>query len=288
MKNPVKVAITITAAGFLLPAFGGTVITANLPAGTAIINIDATQDGAANYSGPNASLWYQPFSTLGVGHLLEYTVQPGSYGFRVINPTDAARMFPALTAAQTSQMFSGWSWNTPWATDYVVFDSSATNNASAYQLLDGAFSNTNGVDWTFYGDAASAYQGAITNGFYNLIRSGPAGRAGTNFTTIYTFSVAETLIFAVPDYDLSDNSGGVSVLISSANVVPVLKIISGTGTVRLQWPTNATGFTLAQTTNLQHAAWSDVTNLPAVLNSDYSVTLPLSLTTNRFFRLHNP
>jgi len=67
-----------------------------------------------------------------------------------------------------------------------------------------------------------------------------------------------------------------------------LKIISGTGTVRLQWPTNATGFTLAQTTNLQHAAWSDVTNLPTVVNSDYSVTLPLSLTTNRFFRLHNP
>jgi len=41
-------------------ALGGTVITANLPANTAIVNIDARADGAASYNG-DQSLWYQPF-----------------------------------------------------------------------------------------------------------------------------------------------------------------------------------------------------------------------------------
>jgi hypothetical protein len=131
-----------------LPAFSGTVISSNLPPGTAIVNISGTQDGAFGYNS-DQSLWYQPFSTGGAAQLLEYTIQPRTYGFRLVNPSDAAQLFPALTAGQLSQIFMAWTFNSPWVTDYLVFDSSAATNASVPQLFDGAFSNTNGT-WTTY------------------------------------------------------------------------------------------------------------------------------------------
>lgn len=287
-----KTALFLGLGGSLPQAFGGTVITTNLPANMAIVNISGTEDGAAVDSGVNAALWYQPFFTGGAAQLLEYTVQPGTYGFRVINPTDAAQLFPELTPSQTSQIFTGWSYNSPWATDYLVFDSAAATNGTLPQLFDGAFSNTNGT-WYTYGSAADAYRAAITGGFYDLIRTGSDGRNGLNgqngtvFRTSYTFAATTTLIFAVPDYYLPDNNGGVSVLISPAVSLPVLSIFSGTGTVTLRWPTNASGFSLAQTPDLQPASWSAVTNVPAVINTNFSVTLPV-VPASIFFRLHKP
>src|ERR1700690_2419231 len=128
----------------LSPVLAGTVITANLPPNTAIVNINATQDGAASYNG-DTSLWYHPFFTGGAAQLLEYTIQGGSYPFRVIDPADANQLFPALTAGQTNQIFTAWTFNSPWATDYLVYDSAAAVNTSIPQLFDGAFSNTNGT-----------------------------------------------------------------------------------------------------------------------------------------------
>ena len=293
IRSSARAALFLGLAGAVPQAFSGTVITTNLPSNTAIVNISGTEDGAAVYTGANAPLWYQPFFTGGAARLLEYTVQPGTYGFRILNPTDAAQLFPALTMAQSSQIFTGWTYNSPWATDYLVFDSAATTNSSLPQLFDGAFSNTNGT-WYTYGSAASAYNAAIAGGFYNLIRTGPDGRNGLNgqngtvFRTSYTFASATTLIFAVPDYYLPDNNGGVSVLIAPVTSArPVLSIFPGTGTASLLWPTNALGYKLAQTTNLLPAAWSDVTNVPTVVSTNFSVTLPVN-STSQFFRLHNP
>lgn len=287
MERTIKIGtmILLAVAGFSSRAKCGTVITANLPANTAIVNIDAHADGAAAASG-DQSLWYQPFNTS--SSLLEYTVQPGTYAFRVVNPSDAAAMFPSLTSGQTSQINTAWTFNAPWATDYLVFTGDAATNTSVSQLFDGAFSNTNGSagGWVFWGDAASAYAGAITDGFYNLIRTAATGgRNSTNNVTTYTFNAITTLVFAVPDYALSDNSGGVSVLISP---LPVLAISVNGSSVALQWTTNASGFKLAETTNLQNAVWNDETQLPDIVNSNYSVTLPVDYSTNRFFRLHNP
>lgn len=286
------IAFVLGTAGLCSEVFAGSIITTNLPAGTAIVNISATQDGAALYSGVNAAWWYAPFSSGGAAQLLEYTLQGGTYSFRVINPADAARLFPALTAAQTSQIFSAWTYNSPWATDYLVFDSAAATNNTLPQLFDGAFSNTNGT-WYVYANAAIAYEAAITNGFYDLIRTGPDGRNGldgvngTVFSTTYTFASAETLIFAVPDYYLPDNGGGVSVVISPSTPSPLLSIFPGTGTVTLQWPTNAAGFTLAQTIDLQPAYWSNVVDVPTIMSTNYSVTLPVDAA-SKFFRLHRP
>ncbi len=61
--------------GCVVPdAFAGTVITTNLPANTAIINIDSLADGAAGFNG-DQSLWYHPFSD--GGPLLTYTIAAG-------------------------------------------------------------------------------------------------------------------------------------------------------------------------------------------------------------------
>ena len=270
---------TLALAAILLapPVWGGTVITDNLPANTAIVNISGTQDGAASYNS-DQSLWYQPFNTGGT--LLEYTVQPGAYGFRVVNPADAARLFPALTPAQTNQIFTAWTYNSPWIEDYLVFDGAAATNSALPQIFDGD------PEWPPYSAAADAYNASLTNGTYNQLRVGPLGRDSTNLVYSYTFTVAETLIFVVPDYALSDNAGGVSVLISPINS-PLLAIVPGAGSVTLLWPTNAVGFNLEQNTNLPVAAnWSSVTNVPVTVSTNNSVTLPMPVT-DEFFRLHH-
>jgi hypothetical protein len=92
-----------------------TVITTNLPAGMAIVNISGVScstsnaicnaavggNGAADYysaNGAGQTTWSAPFNT--VGQFLEYTIPPGTYTMRVIDPTDAAAMFSNLTSTE--------------------------------------------------------------------------------------------------------------------------------------------------------------------------------------------
>lgn len=269
------------------PLNAGSVITNNLPAGTAIVNINAQQDGSATYSGPGQSLWYQPFNTGGPNQLLAHTVLPGTYGFRVIDASDASAQYPTLTPSQLASLFTGWTWNAPYATDYLVFDGSAATNASVYQLFDGAFSNTNGVDWQTYRDGPEAYAAAVKGGFYNRLRVGPLGRSGKDFLTRYTFSATTTLIFAIPDNILSDNTGGVSILITPEMDTTGPKLFiskSNLEAVSLSWPTNASDFRLQSTPQLLPSAWGDVTVPPTTVGTNRSVVIPASLP-NQFFRL---
>src|SRR5689334_20463778 len=118
--------------GVLFQVDAGSVITNNLPANVAIVNIDGRADGSASYSG-DQSFWYHPFNT--TNGLLQYTVSPGTYSFWAINPTDAAARFPALTQAQTNLIYTAWTYNYPWILDYLVFDNSASTNFSVPQLF---------------------------------------------------------------------------------------------------------------------------------------------------------
>lgn len=187
----------------------GTLITSNLPEGAAIVNIDATFDGAATYSGDAPqSLWYQPINGV------QLTVQPGTYQFRVINPTDASALYPALSGAQLGQIYTGWTFNSPWSENFFVFDNAAASNPSLHQLFDGALDPL----VTLYGSATAAYDGTIANGYYNQIRAAPPGRAGTSpsdYTAEWVFTVPTTLLFVIPDNILGDNTGGVSVLVTA-------------------------------------------------------------------------
>lgn len=222
-------------------SFAGTIITNNLPAGTIIVNINSTQDYAAAYDGDKAH-WYSPGSTLGPSQILQYTFSPGNYTFRIVDPADAAQLFPTLTAAQTNQIYTGWTFNSPWLTTYNVFDSSATNNASEAQLFDGASGTNygNGSIRTFGGPQA-AYDAAIADGSYKLIRTGPAGYDSLNFTNVYTVTNTQTLLFVIPDQGPQDNNGGVSVLVTKIADLSVnwFKVAGGggassDGTLRIQ------------------------------------------------------
>jgi hypothetical protein len=212
----------IAFSAFAATSRGGSVITTNLPSNTAIINIDGRADGAASYTfdspGDFQTRWYQPFNTS--GNLLEYTVQPGTYKLRVIDPADAKALYPSLTSTQASQIYTAWTYNSPWITNYLVFDDSAKNNSAESQLIYGAIGydpNRGGLNFP---NATAAYQAAITgNGgtltpWYNEFFAGEAFHSP--LVTQYTFTSPETLIFAVPDYFLPDNNGGVSVLITPA------------------------------------------------------------------------
>ncbi len=187
--------VVINAAGTVIPVNGS----------AAIVNISGTQYGAASFSGFNQAQWQQPFSAS--GPLLEYTVQPGTYTFRVIDPADATAIFPFLTTAQTNNIFTAWTFNTPFTTAALVFDSSAVTNSIANQLFS-VGEITGSVN-----TAQAAYDLAQSQGSYHLIF---AGGRNANPQTTFSFTTPTTLVFAVPDNVLSDNGGGVSLLLAAA------------------------------------------------------------------------
>lgn len=192
------------------PAYAGTLITTNLPSGTSIVNIDARADGAADYHlDPLQSFWYKPINGV------ELSLMPGTYEFRVINPSDAASLYPNLSPAQLSQIYTAWTYNLPWLTNYLVFNKTASTNSSEFQLFDGAVAP--GLTGNTFSSATAAYEGIIANGYYNQIRPAPPGRAGTaaDYLTQWTFTEPTTALFVIPDYLLSDNTGGVSVAVTS-------------------------------------------------------------------------
>jgi hypothetical protein len=209
-------------------AFSGTVITANLPPSTAIININAKQDGAASWNGGQDS-WFQPFFTGGATGLLQYTIAPGTYQFRLTNPTLAAAQFPPLTAGQLSEIFTAWTYNAPWITDYFVFDSAGATNPSVPQIFAGAIRPIGLTGGT--GSASEAFDFATTYEYDDVIVTQPGGRVTGTRTTLYTFNTPEVLTFVIPDNVLSDNNGGVSVVISLASNVGVLGDYNNNGVV---------------------------------------------------------
>jgi hypothetical protein len=213
MKNPPRLlfSLIIASYGFVAGiASAGTVITTNLPSGTTIVNIDSRADGAGAFSSDSAqSFWYQPTPTAP-----SVTLLAGTYRFRIIDPSDAATLYPNLTSSQRNQIYTGWTFNSPWSENYLVFKSSALNDPNEFQLFDAALDPAG----TVYGSAAAAYSGTIANGYYNKIRPAPPGRAGTalcDYEGLYTLSATTTLLFVIPDNGLSDNTGGVSVLVSA-------------------------------------------------------------------------
>ena len=208
-KRPFALLFLLTcAAASRLPA--GTIITTNLPSNVEIVNINAREDGAAVYNGGNTgqAFWYQPFGS-GANGLLSIPVTPGTYTFNIVDPLEASRQFPSLNTAQLGTIFTAWTYNNPWITQFFVFDLSAATNPNEPQLFDGA------DDPDSYGNAQDAYNAAVARGETNKIQIDPVhGREGTNYTTTYTVTQATSLVFVIPDYALSDNTGGVSVVVT--------------------------------------------------------------------------
>lgn len=215
------IVLFVAASGCLIgeTASAGTVINTNLPVGTSIVNIDARADGAGSFNG-DQSLWFQPTPTAP-----SVTLPAGTYRFRIINPSDAATLYPNLTSTQRNQIYSGWTFNSPWVENYFVFKSSALSDPSEFQLFDGALDPAG----TSYSSADAAYSGTIANGYYNKIRPAPPGRSGTAACDyqsggLYTLSATTTLLFVIPDSGLFDNSGGVSVVVTAVPNPPASQL----------------------------------------------------------------
>jgi len=137
MKNPPRLlfSLIIASYGFVAGiASAGTVITTNLPSGITIVNIDSRAGGAAAFSNDSVqSFWYQPTPTAP-----SVTLPAGSYRFRIIDPSDAAMLYPNLTSSQRNEIYTGWTFNSPWSENYLVFKSSALNDPNESQLFDAA------------------------------------------------------------------------------------------------------------------------------------------------------
>jgi uncharacterized protein (TIGR03437 family) len=176
------------------------VLTANIPAGMAIVNVSGTQDLAGHANGDLT--WRQPLATQPV----EYTLPPGTYTFRTINPTDASSLFPGLGRAQIDSMWTAWTYNTPWITSWLAFN----NTSLTHNLETQLFSGSDGAA-AVLPDPPTAYADALSNGYENSLY--PLIRTATPQKTWY-FGNTTTLVFAVPDDQGSDNQGGVSVLIA--------------------------------------------------------------------------
>jgi hypothetical protein len=187
-------------------AEAGNVITTNLPSGEAIVAIDSQTDGS-NPTDGSQNDWNNPFTT--GAKPLEYTFSPGTYTFRIINSTDAATMFPSLSSSQLAEIGNGaWTYNNPWITQYMAWDA---KDPSGSQLFTGA------VESQAFGNAAAAYQAAISGGYYDTIVTGSGRNTGT-VESSFTFTSTTTLIFAIPDNGVSDNSGTIGVLITGQAV----------------------------------------------------------------------
>jgi len=221
-------AVFLIAAG---TAQAGTIINSNLPAGVSIVNVDGRADGSTTFSNDAPqSFWYGP--TASAVTTASLAVVPGTYTFRVISPADAAIQFPLLTPAQRAQMFTAWTYNSPWTTNYMAFTTAAVGNTTVSQIFDGG-SVPAGVSYNT-SSPANAYASLISSGYDNNLRLAPPGRAGTTVADFasesYTFTSPTTVIFAVPDNGLSDNNGGVSIVVSAPEPTSaaVLAIAAGT------------------------------------------------------------
>jgi|SRR5665213_469199 len=196
----------------------------------------------------------------------------------------------------------GFGWSFTAAPSGSVFSylagSPACADFGANQGLDDTISQTlSTVPGTLYSisfqlSVGTVHIGGNDNGndFHATFGSNPFFSA-TNisqqaFTTYNFMVVADTASTALV---FSGRNGPndcklTGVVVQTYEPVIMASLTAGTGSINLRWPTNAVGFNLMQTTNLVPSFWNLVTNEPTVINTNFSVTLPLTLTTG-FFRL---
>ena len=134
-----------------------------------LVNINARVSGAQPINQAQ-TIWGAPFNAVSL------SLAAGTYKATLVDP-----------AIDSGAAFTAWTYNAPWITNYLVFDSANLTE----QLFMGAGSGS-----AFVANAQAAFNATVA--------------AGHNVTT-FTLPTAETLLFTVPDNILSDNTGGVSI-----------------------------------------------------------------------------
>jgi uncharacterized repeat protein (TIGR03803 family) len=172
---------------------------------------------------------------------------------------------------------------------------------------------TNLHNFNFSSDGAYPICGVTLSGgvLYGTTPQGGAGSQGTvfsigtngGFTNLYSFSatsgskstnaggagpvnlplIANNCVYGMAAKGGTNGNGTIFKILLPG---PTLGINLGSGgNAILSWSTNATGFTLQATTNLQ-GNWTNYTGSPAIIKGQYEVTNPIQGDAN-FFRLTN-
>jgi hypothetical protein len=122
----------------------------------------------------------------------------------------------------------------------------------------------------------TGYHNGVAVGKYSI-----AGWGSNPALTLYVFGSSGGGIAVTGTEDTATNFNAST---GTFTLPPLTAVHSGTGCI-LQWPTNATGFTLQSSTNLLSATgWTNVTTAPAVVNTNNVVTNSLT-GPPRYFRL---
>jgi hypothetical protein len=121
--------------------------------------------------------------------------------------------------------------------------------------------------------------------FANPLQYDCTGYAGNSFPYTTALTGYDTyLIHMWGDFALTQ----LTLVDASVIVQPTLQIsLTSSNYVRLNWPTNSTGFTLQQNSVVGTTNWVDATNSVNVVATNNQVILP-ALTVNNFFRLYHP
>lgn len=192
---------------------------------------------------------------------------PGSLNIQaaVTTPPEASSYEPAFLLDYDC-LPADWS-----AFDRIVvrFNSPPTEDVSVETSIN------SGGDAFWSDTSVPAGSQSATILFSGLNDSGPVTLAGVTSLRL------KWILPAVTSLELLD----VQVAGASAPELPRLNLSVSNGAT-LSWPTNAAGFLLESSTNLA-SAFTTVTNEPAVVGTNFSVTLPADRPA-KFFRLHKP
>jgi hypothetical protein len=143
-----------------------------------VVNVNARVSGAqpGPFVNGSYSFWHDPFNTVPL------SLAAGAYDFQIVDP-----------ATDSSALYTAWSYNSPFITNYLVF----LSTDPTHELFDGAVS-----DSVLRFSAQAAFDATVA-----------AGKEKTTFS----FADPVTLLFAIPDNIVGDNQAGISISVLPAS-----------------------------------------------------------------------
>ena len=157
-----------------------------------------------------------------------------------------------------------------------IFAVSGATNASAATESVGAISGVVTLSYDTATEIVMGYYNGTPVGSYSI-----AGWGTTPALTLYVFGSSGEGIGVTAGADMATNFNAG---FGTFSLPQLAAIRSGAGMV-IMWPTNATGFTLQSTTNLDlPTGWTTVSPAPVVVRTNNAVTNTISRT-QQFYRL---
>ena len=137
--------------------------------------------------------------------------------------------------------------------------------------------------------SASDYDGSVTNVEFYAGATRVGGTATSPYSVLWTIPTSGSYqLTAVA----TDNQGattvsapvGISATVLAGSPVPALRILPAGTNFALYWPTSYTAVSLQCAASLISPAWQTVSNVPAIVSNQFTVTLPNS-PAQRYFML---